>query len=132
MKVKLQQAAELTGKSRSTIHRAMEKGRVSFDNDATNERVIDVSELERVFGLLPQDGTGGTVSDHLERHDAELIELRSQLDLERERNRMLTERVNELCEERDAWRGQATGLLLDQREKLATVPFWRRLFPASG
>lgn len=132
MQVKLQRAADLTGKSRSTIHRAMEKGRVSFTTSEDGERVIDVAELERAFGLLPQDDTAHTVSDSGDRHAMELLELRSQLTLERERTRMLEERVDDLREERDAWRNQATGLLTDQRQKEVSLPFWRRMFPSTG
>lgn len=133
MLVKLQRAAELTGKSRSTIHRAMEKGRVSYTTDEDAERVIDTAELERVFGLLPQGATEqGDVTD-TQRNDTTLIELRSQLTLERERTRMLEERVDELRDERDAWRSQATGLLTDKRERDTSerVPFWRRWLSAS-
>jgi hypothetical protein len=44
-KVGLQRAAELTGKSRSTIHRAMNAGRLSYEKNESGERLIDVSEL---------------------------------------------------------------------------------------
>jgi hypothetical protein len=133
MQVKLQRAAELTGKSRSTIHRAMEKGRVSFTTSEDGERVIDTSELERAFGLLPQGEEVRNAENDTDRHEPELVELRSQLTVERERTRMLTERVDELRVERDAWRTQATGLLGDKRERDTSgrVPFWRRWLETS-
>ena len=50
-KVGAQRAAELTGKSKSTIQRSMNNGKLSYEMDTSGRRVIDVSELERVFGL---------------------------------------------------------------------------------
>jgi len=50
-KVGAQRAAELTGKSKSTIQRAMNNGKLSYEMDNNKRRIIDVSELERVYGL---------------------------------------------------------------------------------
>ena len=50
-KVGPQRAAELTGRSKSTIQRAMNGGKLSFEVDANGRRLIDVSELDRAFGL---------------------------------------------------------------------------------
>lgn len=121
-KVGLQRASELTGKSRSTIHRAMEKGRLSYEKGDTGERLVDVSELERVFGI----SASGSVSDGDapmdQRHDVRLVELMAQLTYERAKNALQAERIEELKareqdlrEERDKWRFQAERLLMDQR-----------------
>ena len=59
-KVGAKRAAELTGKSKSTIQRAMKSGKVSYEVLDNNRRVVDVSELERVFGL--DDAATGTTS----------------------------------------------------------------------
>lgn len=53
-KVGAQRAADLTGRSKSTIQRAMNAGKLSFEQDSSGRRVIDVSELDRVFGIKPQ------------------------------------------------------------------------------
>ena len=53
-KVGAQRAAELTGRSKSTVQRSMNSGKLSFEIDGNGRRLIDVSELDRVFGLLPQ------------------------------------------------------------------------------
>lgn len=53
-KVGAQRAAVLTGKSKSTIQRAMNSGKLSYELDQNKRRVIDVSELERVFGIKQQ------------------------------------------------------------------------------
>lgn len=53
-KVSLSEAARLTGKSRVTIHRHIDKGRLSKELDGTGSPVIDIAELERVYGTLKQ------------------------------------------------------------------------------
>ena len=50
-KVGVLRAAELTGKSKSTIQRAMKGGKLSYDID-NGRKLIDVSELARVYGVL--------------------------------------------------------------------------------
>ena len=45
-------AAKLAGKDRSTITRAIEKGRLSASRDEAGRFLIDPAELERVFGTL--------------------------------------------------------------------------------
>ena len=47
----LAEAARLTGKNQSTIHRAMRTGRLSYTKDEAGERRIEVAELARVFGI---------------------------------------------------------------------------------
>lgn len=52
----LAEAARLTGKNQSTIHRAMKLGRLSYTKNDASERRIDVAELERVFGIKKNAG----------------------------------------------------------------------------
>jgi hypothetical protein len=52
----LAEAARLTGKNQSTIHRAMKAGWLSYTKGEAGERKVDVAELERVFGLR-RDGS---------------------------------------------------------------------------
>jgi hypothetical protein len=47
----LRQAARLTGRNQSTLHRAMKAGRLSYTVDAAGQRRIDTAELDRVFGV---------------------------------------------------------------------------------
>ena len=49
-KVGIQRATELTGRSKSTIQRAMKTGKISYEVD-NGRKLIDVSEIERVFGI---------------------------------------------------------------------------------
>jgi hypothetical protein len=45
-------AAKLTGKDRSTLTRAIEKGKLSASRDEAGRYLIDPAELERAFGPL--------------------------------------------------------------------------------
>lgn len=116
-KVGAQRAAELTGKSKSTIQRAMKQGKISYEMDGNGRRVIDVSELERAFGLMPQD-TDGKDKGHIE---AELEKATQMLEMERLKMKikMLEEQVDtsrnqieDLKEQRDQWQKQAQQVLL--------------------
>lgn len=51
-KVSISEAARLTGKSRTTLHRLIKTGELSTCHGARNARMVDVSELIRVFGPL--------------------------------------------------------------------------------
>ena len=116
-KVGAQRAAELTGKSKSTIQRAMKTGKVSFEMDHNGRRVIDVAELERGFGLVPQS------SEETESKAvvAELEKATSTLEIERLKMRirlledqldMLKEQNEDLKQQRDQWQKQAQQVLL--------------------
>jgi hypothetical protein len=112
-KVGLQRAAELTGKSRSTIHRAMNAGRLSYEKNESGERLIEVSELQRLFGDVRLERVKNDAPED-RGHATQLAETRAQLQLERAKNGLLAERVEELKgreaelrEDRDRWRAQA-------------------------
>jgi Helix-turn-helix domain len=55
-KVNVSQAAQMAGVSRSTIHKHLNTGKLSADR-MDGKTLIDVSELERVFGTLVPPGT---------------------------------------------------------------------------
>lgn len=50
--VSISEAARLTGKSRTTIHRYMKQGKLSSVQGVTGQSNIDISELIRIFGEL--------------------------------------------------------------------------------
>lgn len=121
-KVGAQRAAELTGRSKSTIQRAMNAGKLSYEVDDNSRRLIDVSELERVFGL---SGGGKTKNDsQLDAADIVKSELeRAQAMLETERLRMrvrmledqlfvTNQQVEDIKGQRDDWQKQAQQVLL--------------------
>ncbi len=116
-KVGAQRAAELTGKSKSTIQRAMKSGKISYEMDSNDRRVIDVSELDRAFGLIPQESE----SKDQKAVEAEIEKATQMLEMERMkmRIRMLEdqldatqEQVSDLKEQRDQWQKQAQQTLL--------------------
>src|SRR4051795_2472864 len=64
------QAAELTGKHRSTIIRAIESGRLSATRDELGHHLIDPAELERAYGSLRNPDERDASRDDAEEHDA--------------------------------------------------------------
>lgn len=115
-KVGAQRAAELTGKSKSTIQRAMNGGKLSYEMDNGGRRVIDVSELERVFGLeKTATSTASAAVEHelekakqmleMERVKMQIKSLQDQLDA-------ANEQIADLKGQRDKWQKQADQVLI--------------------
>lgn len=120
----LSQAAKLTGKSKSTINRAVKSGKISATRHDDGSYSIDAAELSRAFDTgTPEAGQRsgaepvGTDSDTLLKQKIEALEKL----LERER-----EVTSDLKEDRDRWRQQATALLVDQRTELRSWWPWKR------
>lgn len=51
-KISITQAAQLTGKHRDTINNATNSGKLSFELNAEGNKVVDVSELQRVYPIV--------------------------------------------------------------------------------
>lgn len=122
-KVGAQRAAELTGRSKSTIQRSMNSGKLSFEIDANDRRIIDVSELDRVFGLLPQkDGAAsGNASTQETSSQVELQRAADLLEIERMKMRvrgleeqleMTREQLEDMRGQRDLWQKQSQQVLI--------------------
>lgn len=62
-KVTVRQAAELTGKSRQTINDATKDGTLTATKNGRGHKVIDVSELERVFDIIKKPEEVGQKSN---------------------------------------------------------------------
>lgn len=62
-KLNVSQAANLYGKSRMTLHRHLKSGRISSELSGDGQRLIDLSELIRVFGEPHGNVTGDTPHD---------------------------------------------------------------------
>jgi len=117
-------AAKATGKSKTTIQRAIAKGQISADKLQNGGYSIDPSELHRVF---PMAGTE-TVSCDPEVDTTRLMDetpalreklVASEAMLARER-----EALDEMRKERDAWKQQATALLAAPQRRRRWWP-WR-------
>lgn len=135
-------ASELTGKDRSTITRAISKGRLSATKDDHGRFLIDPAELERAFGSLASPDARIDASHQQARaHDAPAL-IR---EVELLRDQLVHER-GERDHERRSWEderqflralverhAEQIKLLTDQREPEAPpspgrrVGWWRRL-----
>lgn len=114
----LSQAAKLTGKSKSTINRAIKSGRLSATRHEDGTYSIDPTELVRAFDLEPPEGA--------KRRDEEpdgtrLVERIAALEAMLSREREISD---DLKEDRDRWRQQATALLTDQRPTTTALKWW--------
>ena len=128
MKMNMSQAAKAAGKDRKTLYRHAKKGKLTVGKDSNGNPVIDVAELERVYGPLNLNATPATVGkigavpqndtpDKSNDNSAlkrEIELLREQVgDLRSERDRLLN-----VIEEQTA----TVNLLTDQRTKAPHEP----------
>lgn len=110
MSYTLGSAAKATGKSKTTIQRAIAKGRISAQKDDSGRYVIEPSELHRVFpsvsrATVAQQSQSDTARPSDETPLQVKVEaLEAMLDREREA-------LSEMRDDRDAWKQQATALL---------------------
>jgi flagellar motility protein MotE (MotC chaperone) len=145
--VGIAEAARMAGVAQSTVHRAMQAGRLSYTIDPTGKRRIDVAELQRVFemkggeaavfaggnGALP--GNGARTVHRKAAHRAETEALQRVLD-ERERTiarqdesiRDLRARLDAETEERRRVQERLTALLTHRQS--GTVPTVQATVPA--
>lgn len=125
------EAAAATGKSRSTLLRAIKSGRVSASRDDAGAFLLDPAEVARVFPLVSRGAASGA---NLARHDAasgegdaagEVLALRERLASAESRAAVAEGRAavaEALADERAA-------ALADARQSLADL---RRLLPPPG
>ena len=126
MKLSLSQAAKESGTSKPTLSRWIAKGRVSAQKQADGSYLIDPSELDRIKDFTRNgNGSGNLPLKQLET-GSEIISLRREIDLLRERLCDMEEvihdrrrRLAEETEERRSAQAKLTALLTDQR---ATAP----------
>jgi len=122
-KVGAQRAAEITGKSKSTIQRSMNSGKLSFEVDANGRRLIDVSELDRVFGLLAQGNNNAPSQSSAQDNSpqAELQRTADMLEIERLKMRVrgleeqidiLRDQLDDMRGQRDLWQKQSQQILI--------------------
>lgn len=112
-----QRASELTGVSRSTIQRYMKTGKLSCQQDANGKKRVDIAELERVFGLLPQEAVvcapvSSSQKSLIEEETSEIQRLRLRVEVLEMRVTIADEQIEDLKDQRDQWQRQATQVLL--------------------
>src|SRR3954466_15610415 len=67
----LSEAAKLTGRNQSTIHRAMKTGRLSYTVGEGGERRVDTAELDRAFGIKVNGAMPDVIAQPLQSHIAQ-------------------------------------------------------------
>ena len=120
-------AARMVGKPRKSLYRLMDSGKLSFSKDATGKRVIDESELCRVFPNECQSVTSANpVSESVEGYKNTVSALTTQLEAALEREKWLRNRLDEVERER----AELAHRLLPPGEdaKAPRKSWWRRLF----
>lgn len=125
MRYSLGTAAIAAGKSKTTIQRAIAKGRISAEKMAGGGYSIDPAELHRVFPMANTDTVSRDPKLDTTRPHDETPELRVKIDgleamLARER-----EALEEMRGDRDAWKQQAKALLAAPQKRRGWWP-WSR------
>lgn len=123
MSYTLGMAAKATGKSKTTIQRAIAKGTISAHKEKNGRYSIDPSELHRVFPMVFADtvAQGSQVDTSRPPDEAPLQVKVEALEAMLERER---EALTEMRSDRDAWKQQATALLGAPEKKRRTWWPW--------
>jgi Helix-turn-helix domain len=135
MSYTLGEAAKATGKSKATIHRAIQSHKISaMKDEATGSWLIDPAELHRVFLPVPVGQVqNGELRQSETAGETAALQLRlEELRQERERERAdkdaviddLRRRLDASDEERRKVQTQLTALLTDQRPERRR--WWQR------
>jgi len=129
MKLTLNQAAVECGRAKSTISKALKTGKLSHEKGDRGAKLIDKSELHRVFPPTGHEQSKNPVANTKNEQgnsalQGELDAIRDKLEtvnLERERERsQLTDQIEELREQVKEQRAdfrQSLAILQDQREQ---------------
>lgn len=135
----LRQAAELTGKSKSTLTRAIKSGRLSASRDREGMYAIDPAELARAYPFVERPDAqhdahhGAPRNRETELDDAAILRLRLSLLVdERDRERAAAEREREQLAETvgdlrmrlDRAEQRISALISDQSPKKKR-PWWK-------
>lgn len=136
MKLSLIKAAEASGKSKSTINRAIKSGKLSAHRNEDGSYSIDPSELSRAFPPAERV-IHPTEPERTPPEPVYVKDLEARLEAAQQRlhdaHDRLTEKdeiITDLRSDRDTWRQQATRLLEDHRPNSNETPngFWKKLF----
>ena len=141
MKYSLSEAANATGKNKTTIQRAIKNGKISATKGDNGSYEIDPSELHRVFPLnaTQRDAQQPQSNDTQQRKFAanhsnleRVLELEKALavahekahGLESQKDQM-ADTINDLRKRLDSSEGRVTALLTDSRPKRISWWPWR-------
>jgi hypothetical protein len=126
------------GLHRRRFYEMMNNGEITYESqgpEGKNRRIIDASELVRVFGsAFKPEGTRGTENgkkikqiEHVQNNalNTEIHVLQERLAAKDQMISLKDKMLDELRQDRDTWRQQAQTLLLTSASKKS---FWQRLF----
>ena len=126
-------AAKATGKSRSTILRAVKSGKLSYDRDVHGQYQIDQSELDRVYPKHVANQSNDA-SRNQEKNAYETVVLKRELEMSRElaeeRKRTiedLRDRLDKAEDERNKEAEERRVLSMRLLEDRRPAGFWDRL-----
>jgi transposase-like protein len=114
----LREAAREAGVSKSTIFRAIQRGRLSATRDDDSNFSIEASELFRVYPPRTVAKRAGDTSAGQGALEPETPVLKAEIEGLRAQLALMRERADELKGQRDSWQRQAEAsqrLLADQR-----------------
>ena len=117
MKYSAGQAAEATGLAKSTITKAIASGKISAVKNTGGAWEIEVSELHRVFPpkqTKPDIEQTATATESQLKHEIELLKNKIE---------HAQEQLEDIREDRDAWRNQANTLLITNQGEKKKGPF---------
>jgi endonuclease/exonuclease/phosphatase (EEP) superfamily protein YafD len=119
----LKQASELAQRTKSTILKSIQNGRISAEKDSNGEWRIEAVELSRVYRLVVHEPVKSNTTNHPKSNDEQAIieHLREQLRIANERIDEWKTRAEQEAEERRA----LTRMITDHRATKAG--FWSRL-----
>jgi hypothetical protein len=125
MSYSLKQAAEATGKTKTTILRAIQTNKLSATKDVMGAWQIDPAELHRVYKAVGDADVRQTQRSASELYERLLAEKDRQIT-------SLTEQLKAADEERRTTLRQLTALLTDQRAKQQPMPDVIAMSPPSA
>jgi len=137
--VGLKEATSLTGKSHTTIQRAVKSGKLSCSLDENGNRQFDVSELQRVYPfkspdeqsthVRSPDGSNAHVRDVREGSGAHVRGVRQsepELALLRQESESLRSQLSDTRKERDDWKQETERLRVDIDSWKDEADKWRK------
>lgn len=136
MALTIGEAAQQTGKSKSTLSRAIKQGKISASRNDDGSFSIAESELfrvyKRVWSATVEAVPNATLDANATRNatpekDIEIATLRAELHAAREKIDDLKQMADEIREDRDNWRQQANRLLAAPQQQEKKKGFWDRL-----
>lgn len=130
-KLNITQAAQAVGKHRSTLQRHIKDGKLSVEKDGAENPVIDVSELQRVYGHVtstadataPQNTAMRQSDAPLNAAKIELLEVKLAA-AERERDEAMRREQEEKDRHRETRenRDRLLGVVEEQSKTIAILP----------